>query len=108
MNKGINSFCFAAGAEAARRWLLCPSASMADYRDAALAELLSACSQPDLAEQRTRDFRDGFAARIAKEIAGRSTDVHYRARKALEVLRYPARPRVDRRRSIIRVEARHG
>lgn len=83
-NKSFMSFCAAAGAEAARRWLLYPSASMADYRDSALAELLVACDEPQHAAERTREFCDGFAARIAKEIADRSTDVHHRARKALQ------------------------
>ncbi|RQS39241.1 MULTISPECIES: hypothetical protein [unclassified Burkholderia] len=91
------SFCAAAGAEAARRWLLCPSASMADYRDNALATLLEACDQPELSAGRARDFCDGFAARIAKEIADRSSDVHYRARKALQTPRRTARIRGRRK-----------
>jgi hypothetical protein len=85
--KPVKTFCAAAGAEAARRWLLCPSASMADYRDRALAELLAACDEPQHAAERTREFCDGFAARIAQEMASRSTDVHHRARKALQVPR---------------------
>ena len=95
--KPVMSFCAAAGAEAARRWLLCPSASMADYRDEALAELLAACDEPQHAAERTREFCDGFAARIAQEIASRSTDVHYRARKALQTPRRTARVRVRRK-----------
>ncbi|CAG4919214.1 hypothetical protein [Paraburkholderia saeva] len=71
----------AAGVEAARRWLLCPSASMADYRDSVLADLLNACDKAQHVAEHTREFRDGFAARIAQEIAIRSTDVHCRARK---------------------------
>lgn len=91
--KPVMSFCAAAGAEAARRWLLCPGASMADYRDSALAVLLEACNQPEQAAGRSREFCDGFAARIAKEIADRSSDVHYRARKALQASSRPTRPR---------------
>lgn len=64
---------------------------MADYRDSALAELLAACDEPQHAVERTRGFCDGFAARIAQEIAGRSTDVHYRARKALQAPRRTGR-----------------
>jgi hypothetical protein len=89
----VMSFCAAAGAEAARRWLLCPSASMADYRDGALAELLIACDEPQHAAARSREFCDGFAARIAQEIASRSSDVHHRARKALQAPRRTARAR---------------
>ena len=92
-NRPVMSFCAVAGAEAARRWLLCPSASMADYRDNALAELLSACNEPQHAAERTREFCDGFAARIAQEIASRSTDAHYRARKALQMSSRPKRMR---------------
>ncbi|MFL9987229.1 hypothetical protein [Paraburkholderia sediminicola] len=95
--KPVMSFCAAAGAEAARRWLLCPSASMADYRDGALAELLAACDEPQHGAERTREFCDGFAARIAQEIASRSTDVHYRARKALQTPRHTARVRARRK-----------
>ncbi|MGF6781118.1 hypothetical protein [Paraburkholderia sp. GAS334] len=91
------SFCAAAGAEAARRWLLCPSASMADYRDSVLAELLAVCRQPQHEAQRTRDFCDGFAARIAKEIADRSSDVHYQARRALQVPKRAVRVRGHRK-----------
>ncbi|WDD94661.1 hypothetical protein Bsp3421_004795 [Burkholderia sp. FERM BP-3421] len=97
ITKPSMSFCAAAGAEAARRWLLCPSASMADYRDGALADLLAACDEPQHADERTRQFRDGFAARIAKEIADRSSDVHYRARKALLTPRRTARIRGRRK-----------
>lgn len=95
--KPVMSFCAAAGAEAARRWLLCPSASMADYRDGALADLLAACDEPQHAAERMREFCDGFAARIAQEIATRSTDVHHRARKALQAPRHIARGRVRRK-----------
>jgi hypothetical protein len=91
------SFCAAAGAEAARRWLLCPSASMADYRDSALAELLAVCRQPQHEAQRRREFCDGFAARIAREIAHRSSDAHYRASKALQLPARAARGRAHRR-----------
>jgi len=106
--KPVMSFCAAAGAEAARRWLLCPSASMADYRDSALADLLAACDESQHAAERTREFCDGFAARIAQEIATRSTDVHYRARKALQAPRRSARvkPRrkpVEPRQSVVAV-----
>lgn len=52
--KPVTSFCAAADAEAARRWLLCPSASMADYRDSHLAALLAACDEPRHAAERTR------------------------------------------------------
>ncbi|PRY03790.1 hypothetical protein [Paraburkholderia sp. BL25I1N1] len=95
--KPVMSFCAAAGAEAARRWLLCPSASMADYRDSALAELLATCDQPQHAAERAREFCDGFAARIAKEIADRSSDVHYQVRKALQAPGRPAHRRLRRK-----------
>lgn len=96
-NRPVMSFCAVAGAEAARRWLLCPSASMADYRDGALADLLSACNERQHAAERTREFCDGFAARIAREIASRSTDAHYRARKALQTPRRTGRVRARRK-----------
>jgi len=86
--------CVVAGAEAACRWLLCPSASMADYRDGALADVLAAYDEPQHAAERTREFCDGFAARIAQEIASRSTDAHRRARRALQAPRRPARAHV--------------
>jgi hypothetical protein len=89
--KPVMSFCAAAGAEAARRWLLCPSASMAEYRDSALAKLLAACDEPQHATERAREFCDGFAGRIAKEIADRSSDAHHRARKALQTPRRTGR-----------------
>lgn len=95
--KPVISFCAAAGAEAAYRWLLCPSASMADYRDSVLAELLAACNEPHQAEERSREFCDGFAARIAKEIADRSSDVHHRARKALQAPNRTGRSRARRK-----------
>ncbi|APD38434.1 hypothetical protein BK015_25105 [Burkholderia pseudomallei] len=94
----VVSFFARAGAESARRWLICPSASMADYRDGALADLLAACDEPQHAEERSRQFCDGFAARIAKEIADRSSDVHYRARKASQMPRRIAR--AERRRKV--------
>lgn len=95
--KPVMSFCAAAGAEAARRWLLCPSASMADYRDSVLADLLDACDEPLHVAERTREFCDGFATGIAKEIADRSSDVHYRARKALQAPRRIVRVRSRRK-----------
>lgn len=107
----VVSFCVAAGAEAARRWLLCPNASMAEYRDQALARLLKACDQPELAAERSREFCDGFASRIAKEIAGRSSDVHDKARRSLQapprhIRRRALRKPVASRRSVTMVIAR--